>query len=44
VGRATVFTLAHPELLAVLTAAETPLSATGDAVVLCPVYGEEASS
>jgi ArsR family transcriptional regulator, cadmium/lead-responsive transcriptional repressor len=44
VGRASVFSLAHPELLAVLTAAETLLAATGDAVVLCPVYGEEASS
>lgn len=43
VGRASVFFLARPELLALLTAAETLLAATGDAVVLCPVYGEEAS-
>jgi len=43
-GRASVFSLAHPELLAVLTAAETLLAETGDAVVLCPAYGEEASS
>ena len=43
VGRASVFTLARPELLALLSAAETLLAATGDAVVLCPVYGEEAS-
>jgi DNA-binding transcriptional ArsR family regulator len=43
VGRASVFSLARPELLALLTAAETLLAATGDAVVLCPVYGEEAS-
>ena len=43
VGRASVFTLARPELLGLLSAAETLLAATGDAVVLCPVYGEEAS-
>jgi len=43
VGRASVFSLAHLELLALLTAAETVLAATGDAVALCPVYGEEAS-
>jgi DNA-binding transcriptional ArsR family regulator len=40
VGRASVFSLPRPELLALLTAAETLLAATGDAVVLCPVYGE----
>jgi DNA-binding transcriptional ArsR family regulator len=44
VGRASVFSLARPELLALLTAAETLLAATGDAVVLCPVYGEQTSS
>lgn len=44
VGRASVFSLARPELLALLSAAETLLAATGDAVVLCPVYGEETSS
>lgn len=44
VGRASVFSLARPELLALLAAAETLLAATGDAVVLCPVYGEETSS
>lgn len=43
VGRASVFSLARPELLALLSAAETLLAATGDAVVLCPVYGEESS-
>jgi DNA-binding transcriptional ArsR family regulator len=43
VGRASVFSLARPELLGLLSAAETLLAATGDAVVLCPVYGEEAS-
>ena len=42
-GRASVFSLARPELLALLSAAETLLAATGDAVVLCPVYGAETS-
>ena len=42
-GRASVFSLARPELLALLAAAETLLAATGDAVVLCPIYGEEGS-
>lgn len=39
-GRASMFSLAHPELFALLTAAEKLLAATGDAVVLCPTYGE----
>ena len=38
-GRASMFSLAHPELLALLSAAEKLLAATGDAVVLCPTYG-----
>ncbi len=38
-GRATVYSLARPELLEVLAAAETLLAATGDAVTLCPTYG-----
>ena len=38
-GRATVYSLARPELLEVLAAAEALLAATGDAVVLCPTYG-----
>jgi DNA-binding transcriptional ArsR family regulator len=43
VGRSSVFTLTHPEaVLKVFAAAEELLAATGDAVVLCPVYGEEA--
>lgn len=37
VGRASVFSLARAELLSLLTAAETLLAATGDAVALCPV-------
>ena len=35
-GRATVYSLARPELLDVLASAERLLAATGDAVALCP--------
>lgn len=42
-GRASMFSLAHPELFALLTAAEKLLAATGDAVVLCPTYGDAVS-
>lgn len=42
-GRASMFSLAHPELLGLLSAAESLLAATGDAVVLCPTYGAVAS-
>ena len=38
-GRATVYSLARPELLELLAAAERLLAATGDAVTLCPTYG-----
>ena len=42
-GRASMFSLApESELLALLAAAERLLAATGDAVVLCPTYGEAA--
>lgn len=45
VGRASVYSLAHPETtLDLLAAAESLLGLTGDAVVLCPRYGEEATS
>ena len=40
-GRATVYSLATPELLEVFAAAERLLAATGDAVTLCPVSGVE---
>lgn len=41
VGRASVYSLAVPgEVLEVLAAAENLLTATGDAVVLCPRYGK----
>jgi len=39
VGRASVFRLAQPALAEVLTAAETVLAATGNAVALCPAWG-----
>jgi DNA-binding transcriptional ArsR family regulator len=42
-GRASLFSLAaRPELLDLLGAAERLLAATGDQVVLCPIYGEAA--
>ncbi|MFD7025991.1 ArsR/SmtB family transcription factor [Promicromonospora sukumoe] len=44
-GRASVFSLSHPEAtLAVLAAAEQLLALTGDAVALCPVYGVDGSA
>ena len=40
-GRASVFSLTHPDpVLKLLAAAEELLAATGDAVVLCPIYGD----
>lgn len=43
-GRASVFSLTHPDaVLKVFAAAEELLAATGDAVVLCPTYGDGAS-
>ncbi|RJO70651.1 ArsR family transcriptional regulator [Nocardia panacis] len=41
VGRASLFRLAQPGLVDILTAAETVLAATGNAVALCPTYGAE---
>jgi len=41
VGRSSVFSLTFPEhVLKVFAAAEALLAATGDAVVLCPTYGD----
>ncbi len=40
VGRASVYSLAQPALLEVLAAAEQVLAATGNAVALCPAYGQ----
>ena len=39
VGRQVFYSLARPELLDLLAAAETLLAATGNAVALCPNYG-----
>lgn len=39
VGRQVLYRLTRPELLTVLGAAEGLLAATGNAVALCPVYG-----
>ncbi len=41
VGRQVFYSLARPELLDLLAAAETLLAATGNAVALCPNYGTE---
>jgi len=38
-GRATVYSLARPELLTLFQVAEQVLLASGDAVDLCPTYG-----
>ena len=43
-GRSTMWSLATgPEILGVLAAAEQLLAVTGDAVTLCPTYGEAAN-
>jgi DNA-binding transcriptional ArsR family regulator len=39
-GRQSFYSLSHPELIDLLRSAETLLARTGDAVALCPVYGE----
>jgi len=38
-GRASVFRLAQPALAQMLTAAETVLADTGNAIALCPTWG-----
>lgn len=44
-GRASVFSLTHPDaVLDLLAAAERLLGLTGDAVMLCPVYGVAAAA
>jgi ArsR family transcriptional regulator, cadmium/lead-responsive transcriptional repressor len=43
-GRASVFSLTHPDALTELfAAAERLLGLTGDAVALCRVYGRDAN-
>lgn len=39
-GRASVYSLSQPALPALLAAAEAVLAATGNAVALCPAYGD----
>jgi ArsR family transcriptional regulator, cadmium/lead-responsive transcriptional repressor len=39
-GRQSFYAIARPELLDLLRSAEGLLAATGEAVVLCPVYGD----
>jgi ArsR family transcriptional regulator, cadmium/lead-responsive transcriptional repressor len=43
-GRQSFYSLTRPELIDLLRSAETLLAKTGDAVALCPVYGEAASA
>lgn len=43
-GRSSVYRIIRPELMELLRAAETLLAATGDAVDLCPTYGNNASA
>ena len=40
VGRASVYSLAQPALNDLLASAEAVLAATGNAVALCPTYGQ----
>jgi DNA-binding transcriptional ArsR family regulator len=42
-GRQSFYSLARPELIDLLRSAEGLLARTGDAVALCPVYGEQAA-
>jgi ArsR family transcriptional regulator, cadmium/lead-responsive transcriptional repressor len=39
-GRQSFYSLAHPELIDLLRSAELLLAQTGDAVAVCPVYGD----
>ena len=41
VGRQVFYSLARPELMDLLAAAQTLLAATGNAVALCPTYGTD---
>jgi ArsR family transcriptional regulator, cadmium/lead-responsive transcriptional repressor len=43
-GRQSYYFLARPELIDLLRSAELLLAETGDAVALCPVYGEPAAT
>jgi DNA-binding transcriptional ArsR family regulator len=43
-GRQSFYSLTRPELIDLLRSAEMLLAETGDAVVLCPVYGDTAAA
>jgi DNA-binding transcriptional ArsR family regulator len=43
VGRQSFYALTRPELMDLLRSAEAVLAATGNAVALCPVYGDPVS-
>ena len=43
-GRASLYSLARPELLDLRASAERLLDATGEAVSLCPAYGQDAGA
>ncbi len=43
-GRQSYYALTRPELIEVLRSAERLLAKTGNAVALCPVYGESAQA
>lgn len=43
-GRQSFYSLTRPELIDLLRSAETLLARTGDAVALCPVYGDPSAS
>jgi len=43
-GRQSYYFLARPELVDLLRSAELLLAGTGEAVALCPVYGEPAAA
>ena len=43
-GRQVFYSLARPELMDLLAAAETLLAATGNAVALCPNYGTDSAA
>ncbi|WP_449561053.1 ArsR/SmtB family transcription factor [Mycolicibacterium mageritense] len=43
-GRQVFYSLARPELMDLLAAAETLLAATGNAVALCPNYGTDSAT
>ena len=43
-GRQSYYSLTRPELIDLLRSAELLLAETGDAVALCPVYGDPAAT